>query len=597
MRFHRKYLILFLLILVAVSSHRYSYAQTLLDKKISITVTRKPVKEVLTTISTQGGFYFSYISTTINNDSLITFSVHNKTVKQVLDIIFGDKCQYKETDKHIIIQPTAKEKWYAISGYITDRLTGLGISDVSVFERQTLASTLTAADGHFRLMIKESERYPMAKVTVSMGSFYEDTTMSLMQGYDQQLRISLPPANHSLKEVEVNRYSGVERSWLGKHLFSTKLRKQSANLSKFFVDKPIQFSLTPGLGSHGKLSGQVVNTFSFNALGGYAAGVDGFELGGLFNIDKKDVKYVQIAGLFNVVSGNTDGVQIAGLTNRVNDSMCGVQISGINSRIKGSVKGMTVAGIKSYVDGTYQGFQLSGITNTVENENKDTVAMEGFQLAGLRNKTYGDVIGVQMAGLINVAKGDVNGVQASAVFNRAKKVKGVQIGFVNIADTVDGYCIGFVNIVKKGYHTLCLSTNEVFNTNISFQGGNKKLYGIYTVSFNINADKKALGLGYGIGTQRRITNKVAFLAEATTAAMYTADTTTPNIIKFRTGFIFEITKKLSFHFGPSISLGVPFRAPYKPGYQTLTPDNAIYEVYRGTKVSSWIGWQAGINIF
>jgi hypothetical protein len=188
-------------------------------------------------------------------------------------------------------------------------------------------------------------------------------------------------------------------------------------------------------------------------------------------------------------------------------------------------------------------------------------------------------------------------VQASGFFNRARKVKGVQIGFVNIADTVDGYSIGFVNIVKKGYHTLCLSTNEVFNTNISFQGGNKKLYGIYTFSININPDRKAFGLGYGIGTQRRIANKVAYLAEVTTAAMYTADTTTPNIIKFRTGFIFEITKKLAVHFGPSISLGVPFRAPFKRGYQTLTPDAALYEVYKGNKVSSWIGWQLGVNIF
>ena len=597
MPFLRKYLILCLLLPVVLFCHTKSYAQSLLDKKVSINVTRKPVKEVLNSISEQGDFYFSYISTTIKNDSIISVSVRNRSVRQVLETIFGDKCQYKEIDNHIIIQPSAKEKWYAISGYVTDRLTGMGISDVSVFERQTLASTLTAADGHFKLLIRESERYPMAKVTVSMGSFYEDTTMLFAQGYDQQLSISLPHADHPLQEVEINSYSGVERSWLGKHLFSTKLRKQSANLGKFFCDKPIQLSLTPGLGSHGKLSGQVVNSFSFNALGGYAAGVNGFEIGGLFNIDKKNVKYVQVAGLFNVVSGNTEGVQIAGITNRVNDSMNGLQISGIHSRIKGSVRGMTVAGIKSYVDGNYTGFQLSGIANTIENEHKDTIGMKGFQLAGIKNKTYGNVEGVQMAGLINVTKGDVNGVQACVLVNRAKKVKGVQIGFINIADTVDGYSIGFINIIRKGYHTLCLSSNEVFNTNISFLGGNKKLYGIYTFGINLNRDKKAWGLGYGIGTQRRISDRVSFLAELTTVAMNTADTTTPSIIKLRTGFIFGITKKISVHIGPSVSLGAPFTKPYTKGYQTLSPDNAMYEIYRGNNVASWVGWQAGINIF
>jgi hypothetical protein len=57
------------------------------------------------------------------------------------------------------------------------------------------------------------------------------------------------------------------------------------------------------VGTHGKLSGQVTNNFSFNILGGYGAGVNGAEVGGLFNIDKKDVKYTpRWAASFNVVS-------------------------------------------------------------------------------------------------------------------------------------------------------------------------------------------------------------------------------------------------------------------------------------------------------
>ena len=36
-------------------------------------------------------------------------------------------------------------------------------------------------------------------------------------------------------------------------------------------------------------------------FGGYTAGVNGLEIGGLFNLNKKDVRYVQAAGLFNIV--------------------------------------------------------------------------------------------------------------------------------------------------------------------------------------------------------------------------------------------------------------------------------------------------------
>jgi hypothetical protein len=75
------------------------------------------------------------------------------------------------------------------------------------------------------------------------------------------------------------------------------------------------------------MSGQVINNFSLNIFGGYSGGVDGMELGGLFNIDKKDAQYFQAAGLFNMVGGNTNGVQLAGISNTVLKSVQGVQAS------------------------------------------------------------------------------------------------------------------------------------------------------------------------------------------------------------------------------------------------------------------------------
>lgn len=613
MHFRKKAFFLLLLVLLAICCRQQSYAQKLLSKKITLTVNKKPLNTVLDNISRQGGFYFSYISTTIHNDSLVTLSVHDKTVRQVLETLFGDRYQYRETDNHVIIQPASKEKWFVITGTVTDGYTGLALSDASVFERQYLASTLTTTNGSFRLLLKESDKYPVTQVTISMGTFYTDTTILFPQGIDQHINVALRPSNHTLEDFEVTQYSGVERSWLGRTLFSSKLRKQSANLGKFFVEKKFQASLTPGLGTHGKLSGQVTNTFSFNALGGYAAGVDGFELGGLFNIDKKDVKYVQIAGLFNVVSGKTDGVQIAGISNYVHDSMTGLQVSGINNHIKGSVQGMTIAGLKGNVEGSFRGMQLSGLYNKIQNRQGDTLALKGMQLAGLRNKAHGNVSGIQLAGLINKARGNVNGAQVAGmtnkargevsgaqiavIYNRAKKVKGVQIGFINVADTVDGYSIGFLNIIKKGYHTLCISSDEVFNTNVSFLGGNKNLYGIYRLGYNFNANRKAWGLGYGIGTQLLVSKRVAVLAELTYMTMYTSDTTVPSIVKFRTGFNIECTHWLAFHFGPSISLGSPPLATQHEGYQRLQPDNNLYMVGKGRDVISWIGWQVGVNIF
>jgi hypothetical protein len=101
--------------------------------------------------------------------------------------------------------------------------------------------------------------------------------------------------------------AGVERTGMGKFLLSAKQKMQSINLRKFFTTRPFQLSLVPGISTQGKMSGQVVNNFSFNLLGGYTGGTNGLEVGGLFNIDKKDVKYLQAAGLFNIAGGKTKG--------------------------------------------------------------------------------------------------------------------------------------------------------------------------------------------------------------------------------------------------------------------------------------------------
>lgn len=71
---------------------------------------------------------------------------------------------------------------------------------------------------------------------------------------------------------------------------------QSINLGKFFTTRAFQISLFPGLSTQGKLSPQITTAFSVNVLGGYTGGVSMMELGGLFNITKTNVKYLQGQG-------------------------------------------------------------------------------------------------------------------------------------------------------------------------------------------------------------------------------------------------------------------------------------------------------------
>lgn len=601
------YIISTLIILLLFTATNVGYSQHLLDKPVTVDVKKRPVKDVLDLIGKRGNFSFSYSNTIVRADSLVTVVAVNKPVKQLLQMMFGDSYQYKEIDNHIIILQAEKEKWYTVSGTITDGSSGIIVTDASVFERQQLATTLTDENGHYRLRLKDKGKYAEAEITISKGGFYRDTTIHLQQGFDQEVSVSLTPATHTLPDIFVSQYSSTERSWFGKYLFSSKLKKQSANLGKFFVDKPVQASFIPGVGSHGKMSGQVTNKVSLNVLGGYAAGVSGVEVGGIFNIDKKDVQYVQVGGIFNIVNGGMKGVQVGGIANTVSKSVSGVQVSGIASQIRGNMNGCLVAGICSRVGGSMKGLQISGIANMLDNadsvmrEKVDTAyLMEGMQLAGISNITNGKSKGFQLAGISNISRRGMEGVQMSGIVNITTRLDGSQIGLINIADTVTGYTIGLINIVKKGYHMLCLSSNELLNINVAYKAGNRKLYNILTICANVGMPRKAYAYGIGAGTERIISRKISIAAEATVVSHYQGPVNNGLImLKLDPVFNWNIARKFTLYTGPCVRI-IPYVPAYNEvGYVGGVPSSALYnfEVNTPLNTAAWLGWQIGFHIF
>lgn len=595
---------LILIVCLALSCRLSSHAQELLEKTVSVDCKKKPLGDVLTAIGKQGNFYFSYNALMLKKDSLVTITVRNKTVQQTMVQLLGDNYQFKETENHIIILPADREKWYTISGHLNDGITGLGIPDASIFERQQLASTLTDGSGYFRLRIKDKGTTTFANITVSKG-FYNDTTIALDKGYDQEVNINLSPAEHALPDVMITQYSQVEQSWIGRVLFSNRLRKQSANLGKFFVEKPISFSFTPGLGSHGKMSGQVTNTFSFNVLGGYAAGVNGFELGGIFNIDKKDVKYAQVGGAFNIVAGGVTGCQVGGVVNTVSKSVKGIQVSGVVSHVGDSVNGVVIAGVSSSVRGSVRGVQIAGITNVIINKNhrahkSDTLpdAMHGAQAAGIANVVNGNVQGCQAAGIINLTRGNVHGVQASSIVNIAHKVEGSQISIINIADTVTGYCFGIINIVRHGYHKLSLSSNEMLELNATYKAGTGRLYSILGGGATSSESNRVFGVYYGVGTEIPLAKWLSIATELTSTHVYPSSREDNLVfIRLEPALNVKVSRMLSIFAGPSVAFCPATQGILTDYFPSTVPVNAIHDFKPGDNMAAWLGWKVGVNLF
>lgn len=569
----KKFKVMFLFIGSVFLSLVQARAQGKLDKKISITIRQRPLSQALTEIGRKGGFFFSYNTTILNGDSLVNVQADGNSIRQILDQLLGNSYEFSENGKYVIILPRPNAppiKIYTISGYVKDEVSKEKVGNVSVYESAQLVSALTDTNGFFRLRLRGG--YAHATLIISK-QFYRDTVLFVQPGHDQQFNVDI--AHEKVADltpfVVTNR---VEKTWLGKFFLSSKEVMQSLNLRDFFADKPIQFSLTPGLGTHGRMGAQVINKFSLNLVGGYTAGSNGLELAGVFNIDKKSVKYVQVAGVSNIVGGAVSGVQLAGIHNQDLDSVRGVQAAGISNMVGASASGV----------------QLAGIANVVVKNTR------GLQAAGISNVTVDSVKGVQIAGIVNSAK-SVSGLQVAGIVNYTKRLKGVQIGFVNIADTSTGFMIGLINIVKKGIHEFTLSSNEILPFNLTYKAGTHKMYNFLAVGFDFSANEKVYAIGYGIGNELNLSRRLALNTELSVMNFLVGkDRDLPEVYRLQTLLRWRLGKKISLFAGPAISITSPNHFHLPDGYKTALPRTG-YSTFSVGNAMAWVGWTAGINIF
>lgn len=659
----------------------YAQAQNVLGRTVDLNVHNQPLSHVLEILSNKGNFYFSYNSNIIKRDSLVTLSVYNRTVQQILDVLFNEGYEYKESGNYIILRRTpvrlalvtrqsaTDDNQYIVTGYILDDQTGESVSNASIYEKNQLVSAISDAEGYFKLRLKN--KYRTAAISVSK-QYYEDTTVIIEPKYHQQLSIPIIPLDITDKTITISPYNFeapdsivvavrgpdsthwlytyrkvdsavVEKTAFGKWLVSTWQKVQSVNLKKFFTVRPYQMSLLPGVSTNGRLNSQVINNFSFNIIGSYSGGVDGLEIGGLFNIDKKDVQYAQIAGALNIVGGSMTGAQIAGFSNTVLDSVDGIQVGGAGNFVKRNLTGWQLGGAYNYVGGNAHAVQLSGFKNFVRRDfvgwqgtgfynsvwgsinglqsagainfakgnvsgaqiagfvNINTRSIQGAQLAGFVNVNGKDAKGLQLGYAVNVNGGQMHGAQIAALVNYTKRLKGVQIGLLNIADTSDGYSIGLVNIILKGYHKLSLYSTEVIPFNAAFKTGNSKLYSILltgiSAGYKNDSLDKLYSVGYGMGREFTFNKRWGMTTELTTQFLYLGDWDRANqLTRLSVQGLWKWGKHFSVFAGPAFSIYYTDQKEAIKGYKFNIHQNKPM-VRFNDHVTGWLGFQAGINLF
>jgi hypothetical protein len=557
-------------------------AQPVLNRNITMNVSGQRLGSVLHLMEDRGKFQFSYNSNLIKQDSVVDIHVANETVKDALDKLLNNRFEYREAENFVILRYAPSQlnmvtdkfstegQSCTISGYVANEHNGKKLENASVFSRRTLESTLTDADGHFELKVK-NESQPVV-LTVSKEN-YKDTSIIFLS----ELKVVNDPngANGASSSNGGFSYlpgdlSRLENSRLGRLFVTSKQKIQSLNLGGLIKEAPFQASLVPGLGTHGSLSGQVVNTFSLNIAGGYNAGVNGVEIG-LFNLDKSDVKSFQLGVLFNTVGGSVKGLQIGGLFNQVFSDVKAIQIAGAFNNVEGDVKGIQIA---------------LGFNNARQ--------MHGIQ-AGALNIAAGNASGLQF-GWMNVAEQEFRGVQSGSLFNYAKNLHGIQIGLINASDYSSGLSFGLINLVQHGYQQLVVNSNETTDLNVVYKTGTRYFYNILLAGTNLRKDKKLYAYGLGYGNELPVFNFLAFNTEITARNLNQGTGHYLNLLWRIDESINIKVGPLKLMAGPSLNFYYNQQPKAIPGY-VYVPDLPKHYPTNNPRYVRWIGWTVGVGLF
>ena len=624
--------------------------KSLLERKVNLSFELAPLERVFIFMSNEADFNFSYNANLISLDTLVSVQAQDAAVNDVLRTLLSEDISYQVTGNHLILlkersredRPKKNIK-YEIKGYVYNAATGTVLAKVSVFDAGGLVSALTDSSGFYSISL--SSRYEQLNLCYSKQYFLD--TLIIVQPADQELDVSLKQVNEylNIRQIpikSVQPYEPVEKIGVVERFVSADQRIQTGNI-EIEQKRFAQVSILPNVGTNLKMSGLVENTVSLNIFAGYALGINGIEVGGLVNIDRKNVKGLQIGGLGNVVGGTTKGIQVGGLFNNNRKNMVGAQVAGISNIIMDTIRGAQLAGISNILRGSMYGWQVAGISNFTT-ESVDGVQMagisnialkdvnvlqvgglfnlgqnvEGFQVSGLINTARGSIGGFQIAGLANyagsvrmgqisglgnIAARNVDGFQLGAIFNYAKYVKGGQIGLFNVADSVGGTPIGLISFVRKGYRKIEITAEEVLYGNLTYKMGVRKFYNIFTVGIQQGGENPIWGVGYGFGGQIGQKKLILNLDLKGTQIFEDVENQAFNVsFRFTPQLGYHFSRKFAFFIGPALNLHVSdLKDPETNEFLTrIAPkDWILWEDVPGTNTlfQLWVGGTAGFRFF
>ena len=600
-----------------------------LERVVSVELSGQSTREALKLIETEGRFSFAYRTDIVDQSNMMTRAYVDQTVREILDDLFQGAISYKTKGNYIILRDNPKQNSsdVVLEGYIINAANEEKIAYASIYDTTTFASAVSNEYGHYTIKLSTKEDIYL---TVRKAGF-QDTTFQWRGEDPNVFSVRLQPeiVEPVVEPATVEDSSETGSKKLKDMKFFKPSEEQKANLINFKnkLKRKVQFSVVPGVGTNGKLSGVTKVDYSINLLGGFNGGVRVAEVGALFNIDWDSVSYFQAAGIFNAVGGPQRGAQFAGFTNLNNDKFKGAQFAGFLNVVRQDIGGAQFAGFGNFMGDSSKAVQAAGFGNFASHSSGGTQlagfgnfagngylggqiagfgnfagnTYQGGQIAGFGNFAGKNSSGTQIAGFMNVADSNYTGGQIAGFINVAQKIKGTQLGFININDSIEGVPIGFFTFSRKGLHQLEISANEVFPVNLAFKTGTNQFYNIFSTGTRFDSGSAPTwNIGYGIGTSVRTSPRSRIFFDLQTLGLHRGGTgfDGSSLNKLTVSYHFNIWDKVAIAAGPSMNVLVTNSTSTSTAdYGSLAPYN-FYEHNSGSvNTQMWVGGHLALRFF
>lgn len=179
------------------------------ETRLSLNLKNTTIRNVLEQIEDQTDHYFIYNAKAIDVDKKISLELENKSITEVLDIVFeGTNIEYKIDKRQIVISGppvvNGTQQRAAVSGKVTDA-SGNPLPGVIIVVKGTTQGTITSKDGS----------YTLANVPGNgtlVFSFVGMKTMEISVAGQTTISVSLEEETFGVNEVVVVGYGVQKRS-------------------------------------------------------------------------------------------------------------------------------------------------------------------------------------------------------------------------------------------------------------------------------------------------------------------------------------------------------------------------------------------------